>query len=440
MRRDMRGDVQLEHVFEAAMCDAGGFESAPHIAVAVSGGCDSMALCLLAKQWVDARGGQITALIVDHRLRAESTQEAQRVAGLLAAHQIASVVLTIAEDIGCTSIQEKARILRYQYILQWCVEYGVLHVLTGHHGGDQRETVVMRMIHGAGLKGLCAIAAVVYRDDVRVLRPLLRACKDDCITYLYARGQQWCEDASNTKPMYQRNRVRMRMGILEDEGWSVERSIKLVDNLQRSEAFIRSCMVDWLAKYAMIHPAGFITLSLKHYAEADIELRFRIVSYCLTKVYGDLSDVRMTGICALDHAICATAETMKRTLNGCLVLVDNFADNIIFCREIARVDLPLNLSDLGGGAWDKRFRVHCNQRYDQPLYISVLGKHGVSALRRMPFVMPALPVEVLRIFPALWGGGALDCLVAVPHMGYYGDEKVAKHVKIVWTPITALAD
>lgn len=66
--------------FACAMSDIGDFETQPHLAVAVSGGADSMALCLLARDWAAARGGRITALTVDHGLRPASADEAGRIA------------------------------------------------------------------------------------------------------------------------------------------------------------------------------------------------------------------------------------------------------------------------------------------------------------------------------------------------------------------------
>ena len=68
----------IEKVFFKTMNSLGPYEKNPHLAVAVSGGCDSLCLAILAKKWVDMKGGRITALIVDHSLRKTSNQESKK--------------------------------------------------------------------------------------------------------------------------------------------------------------------------------------------------------------------------------------------------------------------------------------------------------------------------------------------------------------------------
>src|SRR5271163_3103349 len=105
----------------AAKLDAlGGFEARPQVAVAVSGGPDSLALILLAQRWARQRGGQAWALTVDHGLRPESAAEVRTVAGWLAARGIPHETLIWAGDKPATGIQEAARDARYRLLAQWC--------------------------------------------------------------------------------------------------------------------------------------------------------------------------------------------------------------------------------------------------------------------------------------------------------------------------------
>src|SRR5438552_4203801 len=82
---------------DAALAAIGGFEPTPLIAVAVSGGPDSLALVILADRWAREHGGQLVALTVDHRLRPESADEVRTVGGWLAARGIAHHVLVWAD-------------------------------------------------------------------------------------------------------------------------------------------------------------------------------------------------------------------------------------------------------------------------------------------------------------------------------------------------------
>ncbi|MBT4428081.1 MAG: tRNA lysidine(34) synthetase TilS, partial [Rhodospirillaceae bacterium] len=79
--------------FARLMAPAGPFEPAPHLAIAVSGGADSMALTLLAAAWARRRKGSVTALTVDHRLRPESGAEARQVGRWLSGRGIAHKIL-----------------------------------------------------------------------------------------------------------------------------------------------------------------------------------------------------------------------------------------------------------------------------------------------------------------------------------------------------------
>src|SRR5205085_12296954 len=122
----------------------GGFEARPLIAVAVSGGPDSMALAILADRWARQRGGEAWALTVDHRLRPESAAEAETVASWLAARGIPHEVLVWSDAKPASGIQEAARAARYRLLAGWCRDQGCLHLLTAHHREDQAETHLIR--------------------------------------------------------------------------------------------------------------------------------------------------------------------------------------------------------------------------------------------------------------------------------------------------------
>ncbi|MGZ8996242.1 MAG: ATP-binding protein, partial [Rhodospirillales bacterium] len=115
------------------MAALGPFEAGPTLAVAVSGGADSMALCLLADTWARGRDGGVLALIVDHGLRAGSADEAARTASRLAARDIDSEILVWSGAKPIAAIQARARQARYRLLADRCREQGVLHLLIGHH-------------------------------------------------------------------------------------------------------------------------------------------------------------------------------------------------------------------------------------------------------------------------------------------------------------------
>jgi len=192
------------------------FEARPAVAVAVSGGRDSVALAVLSHGWAVERQGRVLALIVDHGLRPESATEARVTGERLAALGIEAETLVWSGAKPATRLQQAAREARYRLLFDACRRHGILHLLTAHHANDQAETVAMRAAHDSGLDGLAGMAALVEHRDARLLRPLLAVPRARLTATLEARGIGWIDDPSNEDRRFERVRVR------QDGGASVE--------------------------------------------------------------------------------------------------------------------------------------------------------------------------------------------------------------------------
>ncbi|HET6222664.1 MAG TPA: tRNA lysidine(34) synthetase TilS, partial [Dongiaceae bacterium] len=184
------------------------FERAPVVAVAVSGGRDSLALAVLAHEWAIARGGRIVGLIIDHALRPESAAEAAATEALLGRHGCDAETLRWVGTKPPTGLQEAARVARYRLLREACHQRGVLHLLVAHHADDQAETVAMRAARQSGLDGLAGMAGAVELPEVRLLRPLLGIPRSRLTATLLARGVPWIDDPSNADPRFERARLR----------------------------------------------------------------------------------------------------------------------------------------------------------------------------------------------------------------------------------------
>ena len=184
------------------------FERPPSIAVAVSGGRDSLALALLARDWAASRRGRIVALIVDHGLRAEAAAEAATTLGLLACHGCDGTILQWSGAKPSAGLQEAARTARYRLLRDECRRRGILHLLLAHQADDQAETVTMRAARRSGPDGLAGMAAQSEQPEVRLLRPLLGVPRSRLTATLRARSVQWLDDPSNADPRFERARLR----------------------------------------------------------------------------------------------------------------------------------------------------------------------------------------------------------------------------------------
>ena len=183
-----------------------GVHAGTSLAVAVSGGPDSLALLLLAH---GVAGARITALTVDHGLRAESAAEARFVAALSADLGVAHHILPVIVEASGDGPQAAARAARYEAMGTWCAAAGIGALLTAHHADDQAETVLMRLARGAGVGGLAGIRRErPLNDAVTLVRPLLGWKKAELVAIVRAAGVDAVDDPSNRSPRYDRTAVR----------------------------------------------------------------------------------------------------------------------------------------------------------------------------------------------------------------------------------------
>jgi len=167
------------------------------IAVAVSGGPDSMALCLLMNTWAQKNQFKLVALTVDHRLREGSLKEAQIVQEWMALHSIDHHILTWEHGPITTGIQKKAREARYNLLTNFCQQNNIQIVCTAHHAADQIETFLMRLSKGSGLEGLSVMQERSLRGNITIARPLLSTQPEMLKEYLQAVSQEYIQDPSN---------------------------------------------------------------------------------------------------------------------------------------------------------------------------------------------------------------------------------------------------
>ncbi len=205
--------MDIEHHCFEALKDMGCDEkslSNTSIAVAVSGGSDSLALALILNAYCKDHSIHLVALIVDHGLREQSSEEAQIVQSRLQSHEVSSYILKIPPGtIGATDIQNKARRRRYDLIHDWCLNQGIKHVFLGHHAQDQYETKLMRVRQGTGLSGLSGMRMSQAFQGIYLHRPFLnprlqKVKKQDFQTYLLKNNMQWIEDPSNKNQNFER--------------------------------------------------------------------------------------------------------------------------------------------------------------------------------------------------------------------------------------------
>jgi tRNA(Ile)-lysidine synthase len=182
------------------------------LALAVSGGPDSLALLLLAHA---AYPGAALAATVDHGLRPESAEEAAAVAGLCSALGVPHRILATRVERSGEGLQAAARAARYSALAGWMEGEGLGLLLTAHHADDQAETLLMRLNRGSGVAGLAGVRAARpvpgSGGKLRLCRPLLGWRRRELETIVAAAGIEPARDPSNDDEAFDRARLRRQM-------------------------------------------------------------------------------------------------------------------------------------------------------------------------------------------------------------------------------------
>jgi tRNA(Ile)-lysidine synthase len=431
--------------FAALMERLGPFEARPHLAVAVSGGRDSLCLAILLQRWASPRRGRITALTVDHGLRPESAAEAAQVRRWLAARGIAHRTLRWQRNSAARhfpgGLQAAARDARYRLLCAACRELGILHLALAHQRDDQAETFLLRLDRGSGPDGLAAIAPIADRQGIRLLRPLLPVPRARLAATLQAWRQNWIDDPSNEDDAHTRIRLRRLLPSLAETGVTPARLVGTATALGQARQAMEDAVADLLAAVAEIDPAGYLRLDPVGLASAPAEVSRRALARCLMTIGGGAYAPRQERLLRLHGRIAGGRLSGGATLGGCRIARQK--DSLVICRELAAVGPPCPLPANASVVWDGRFALALASRPRQPgrFQVAALGEEGYrSVLAHRPDLrghpIPALARPVL---PALWQAGkGRKRPFAVPHLDYRaGNPQVS--VSIDFVPIHALA-
>ncbi len=387
----------------------------PRLAVGVSGGGDSMALCLLLKEWCDKNGGEVLALTVDHGLRAESVAEAEQVAATLKSFNIPHQILRWTGDKPSTHLQERARQARYDLLVDACLENNFPVLTVAHNLEDQIETFWMRLKDGSGLDGLAGMAKDRDIDGIRLIRPLLGFTREELRQYCSDRNCDVIDDPSNTNEKFLRVRLRQFEDMLAQEGLSPQRLSATLQKLEEARAALETVTEAALQSAVQLKPEGYIVLQLPLFMalHADIQRRclLRLLPLVAPQDYPpgtDAVDQLRQGILNPDFR--------GRTLAGVEVFPSQ--GGIVFAREAAAMAPPINAKT--GAFWDGRFMVSGD--IPESVTLGALGETGLAYLRKQEAKntallarLEALPHPVRRGLPTLFVN---ENPVAVPHLSW----------------------
>jgi tRNA(Ile)-lysidine synthase len=384
----------------------------PRVALAVSGGPDSLALLHLANRLRDAAAlrADIIVLTVDHGLRATSRDEAEMVGALAAQFDFGHAILDWRPaEYPKTGLQEAARNVRYRLMAEYCHVHAIPVLVTAHQLEDQAETILMRLARGSGLDGLAAIPEKSHWAGLVILRPLLAVPKARLVATLRAAGIDWVEDPTNRDTRYERARIRAAREAMDALGLTAEALARSARRLARAREVLDRATQDFLASHCLTSDAGYCTLDIEALLAGPEEIALRALGSVIEIVGARNTTLNLAKLESLLADIKERSAT-SQTLGGCRLQL--LQQGLGVFREARRGSMPiLSLAPGGRALWDNRFHVALATEAPGPVTVKALGE-GLSKKKRAEFPwLESLPRSACVALPACWHEGEL---LAVP--------------------------
>jgi len=321
------------------------------VLVTVSGGSDSIALLILSTIWARKNNVDLSAITIDHGLRAEAAAETAFVAALCSKLEVPHVMLAWDGIKPTTGISAAARIARYQLIEQFADEIGAKSVLAGHQANDQAETIIMRskrISDGGQIRGLSGMPSLsILPRGTFLHRPLLGVTRGRLKSYLREYDQSWIEDPTNEDLSYERVRIRSKT---HDDHALLENCARFASAMGRLRKSMVERSVEFLEVNLDVTNGPVYTLRRQNLTEIAPQLRELVLNICVSVAGGAQHFPNVKQLASkIDHDVCS-----KKTLGG--AVIEAKKDAIYFYRENRNIT-SLTVKPGEAMIWDNRFLI-----------------------------------------------------------------------------------
>ena len=294
--------------------------------VAVSGGPDSLALCFLTKIYSIKKSLNAYYFIVDHRLRKNSSKEAQSVKNLLKKHNIKSDILNWYGKKPNSNIQSLARNKRYSLLINQAKKSNIKTILTGHQIDDLYENFFIRLSRGSGLNGLVSFTEKTQRDEINILRPLINFKKKH-LNYVTTKVfKSYVKDPSNDDNKFKRVRIRKLIKNLQMDGLDENKFLLTIKNLTDSNETIKFYVAKNLKDNSYIYKDQRKIILNKEFFNQPHEITFRSLTEIIKFVGNKFYSVRGKKVeTIIDKLKSEIRSSLKLTLGNCIIYKVNYS-------------------------------------------------------------------------------------------------------------------
>jgi tRNA(Ile)-lysidine synthase len=361
-----------------------GYTGIPRVAVAVSGGSDSMALLRLVADWRGRAQGleQIVALTVDHGLRVESKTEALQVARWCAPLGVPHYILQWQGEKPETGLQAKARTARYDLMAQWCRHEDFSVLMTGHTADDQAETVLMRQARTDSDRSIAGIWPENEWLGVKLLRPLLKQRREVLRDYLHGIRQEWIDDPSNENDNFERVRVRQSLKAADVPSLAAQ-----AQAAQTRVAAVDEQAKHWLKTHLEVDVYAVVRLPRTILLQENFDLQHAVLAWAVTVAGSGEKPERSTVVALRDWIV--TGRQGRRSASGAIISARRHSIEVM--REPGRLrDRPQTVPEAGRVVFDGRFEVVAPPG-------STVAPVGEKSPLKRPKQVPALAFSALPL-------------------------------------------
>lgn len=402
------------------------------VAVAVSGGVDSIALLLLISKWAESNNVKLTVLTINHNLRIEAKSETNYVKELSIKLGHDCFILSWNHQNNFANLQARAREGRYQLMTDLCQQLNILTLVTAHHQDDYIENFCIRQQRKSGILGLSS-SNINFYNNIRVLRPLFNISKQQLIDYLVRNNVKWFEDKSNESDKYQRNRIRKNLSIIERQ-LIQEQQLEINEQAKK----LQFELVSAIAESAAISQHSFAVVDLSNFASSSSEVKLQLLNYIFTIIGGNQTIPRFEST-NLILSLISQNQDFTKTLHGCLL---EKRQQKLFVYRCFGKKLPKQVELQAGCIWDNRFRFDFAENFERSLakskcYITNLTLNDYIEIKNHPQLkkLKNLPISnykaILFALPVI---KTLEKIVALPHISYYNNATLAGKLNFSYQP------
>ncbi len=270
-----------------------GIRSDATVVVALSGGADSVALLHAMLALRERFGYRVVAAHLNHGIRGAESDGDEKFVRELGHRCGVDLIVERANDLftDTPNLEERAREVRHAFLNGAADRIGAEYIAVAHQADDQAETVMMRLLRGAGAAG---IAAMAEHGPGRIIRPMLAVTRDEVLTYLESIDEKFVNDSSNQSSAYLRNRVRTELMPMLESNYAPGlrgRLVQLATEMRALDDF-----VGMAAKRELESKASIRGLDISGFAQLHPALQAEVIRQYIKRETGSLRRIERVHI------------------------------------------------------------------------------------------------------------------------------------------------